>query len=156
MNADLDEAVAYLGSSSEKININGQAELFEEFHTENHWAWRLKMAEHIAENIDAKHFGINAMYVFGSAKNANAGPASDIDLLVHFNGSAKQKQELISWFNGWSLCLSEINFLKTGYKTDGLLDVHFITDEDIKNKSSFAVKINAVTDAARVLKMKNN
>ena len=44
-----------------------------------------------------------------------------------------------------------MNFLRTGYETDGLLDVHIITDEDIKNRTSYAVKIGAVTDAARPL-----
>ena len=51
--------------------------------------------------------------------------------------------------------MSHFNYLKTGYKTDGLLDVHIITDEDIKNKTSYAVKINAVTDPAKKLKLKN-
>lgn len=48
-----------------------------------------------------------------------------------------------------------MNYLRTGYKTDGLLDVHIITDEDIEKKNSYAVKIGAITDAARKLKMKN-
>jgi len=156
MNADLDEAIAYLGSPSDKYEIKGREESFIETQTENHWMWRLRMAKHIAEYIDPKHFGIEAMYIFGSTKNAIAGPASDIDLLVHFNGNDEQKKDVKSWFDGWSLCLSEINYLKTGYQTDGLLDVHFITDEDIKNKNSYAIKIKAVTDAARPLKMKKN
>jgi hypothetical protein len=33
------------------------------------------------------------------------------------------------------------------------LDVHIVTDEDIKNRDSFAIKIGAVTDAARPLPM---
>jgi hypothetical protein len=32
-----------------------------------------------------------------------------------------------------------------------LIDVHIVTDEDIKNRTSYAVKIGAVTDAARPL-----
>ena len=52
---------------------------------------------------------------------------------------------------GWSLALSEINYLRTGYATRGLLDVHIITDEDIARKTSYAVKIGALTDAARPL-----
>ncbi|HUT77380.1 MAG TPA: hypothetical protein VM285_06825 [Polyangia bacterium] len=44
-----------------------------------------------------------------------------------------------------------MNFLCTGYRTDGLLDVHVITDEDFERRSTFAVKISAVTDAARPL-----
>ncbi len=43
----------------------------------------------------------------------------------------------------------------TGYKTNGLLDVHIITNEDIKNKTSYAVKIDAITDTARSLTIGN-
>ena len=42
-----------------------------------------------------------------------------------------------------------MNYLRTGYKSEGLLDVHFVTDEDIEQKTSYASKIGAVTDAAR-------
>ena len=58
------------------------------------------------------------------------------------------------WLEGWSRCLSEINFLRTGYRTEGLLDVQFITDADIAARSSYAVKIDAITDPARKLPMK--
>jgi pyruvate,water dikinase len=44
-----------------------------------------------------------------------------------------------------------MNYLRTGYRTDGLLDVHLVTDEDIAKSTSYAVKIDAVTDAARPL-----
>ena len=55
------------------------------------------------------------------------------------------------WLDGWSRSLAEINYLRTGYRTDGLLDVHLVTDEDIARKTSYAAKIGAVTDAARPL-----
>ena len=58
------------------------------------------------------------------------------------------------WLEGWSRCLSEINFLRTGYRSEGLLDVQFITDADIAARSSYAVKIDAITDPARKLPMK--
>ena len=59
--------------------------------------------------------------------------------------------QLSSWLEGWSLCLDEMNFVRTGYRTGGLLDIHFVTDEDIAHKTSFAAKIGAATDAARPL-----
>ena len=121
---------------------------------ENHWAWRLEMAEHIASRLDPWRFGVQAMYVIGSAKNATAGPQSDIDLLVHFRGTKKQRQDLMTWMEGWSLALDEMNFLKTGLRSGGILDVHLVTDEDIANRTSYAIKINAVTDAARPLLLK--
>jgi len=87
----------------------------------------------------------------GSTKNATAGPSSDIDVLIHFIGNKTQRKELEIWLEGWSRSLSQMNFLRTGQKTDGLLDYHIITDEDIKNKTSYAIKIGAITDAARPL-----
>jgi hypothetical protein len=112
------------------------------------------MAERIAAQLDGERFGVKALYVFGSTKNATAGPGSDIDLLLHFCGNEEQKQALVLWLEGWSLCLAEINFSRTGYPSDGLLDYHLLTDEDIEKKTSYAVKIGAVTDAARRLNLK--
>ena len=57
------------------------------------------------------------------------------------------------WLDGWSQALAEINKQKTGYDTEGILDVHLVTDEDIRNKTSYAVKIGAISDAARPLKV---
>ena len=113
------------------------------------------MAETIASQLSASRFGVKAFYLFGSTKNASAGPSSDIDILLHFIGTDEQKNDLLHWMDGWSLSLSENNFLKTGYPTEGILDVHLVSDEDIKNRTSFAVKIDAATDAAHRLKMKN-
>jgi len=48
--------------------------------------------------------------------------------------------------------LAEENSQRTGYQTDGLIDLHLITDQDISDKTSFAVMIGAVTDAARLLR----
>jgi pyruvate,water dikinase len=112
------------------------------------------MGQQIAAELDAQKFGVKAFYLIGSTKNATAGPASDIDLLIHLQSTEKQREELSLWLDGWSRCLSEINFLRTGYRTQGLLDVQFITDEDIAARSSYAVKVDAVTDPARKLPMK--
>ena len=101
-------------------------------------------------------FGVKAFYLIGSTKNATAGPASDIDILLHFQGSEEQRKDLTLWLEGWSRCLGEINFLRTGYRTDGLLDVHLVTDKDITARSSFAVKIDAITDPARRLPMRDS
>jgi len=75
---------------------------------------------------------------------------------LHVKGNEEQSKELILWLEGWSCCLAEVNFLRTGYRSDGLLDVHLVSDKDIKERSSFAVKIDAVTDPARKLPMKDS
>ena len=52
------------------------------------------MVERIAAQIDPDVFGVKVFYVFGSTKNANAGPESDIDILVHVDGTEEQYQRL--------------------------------------------------------------
>ena len=44
------------------------------------------------------------------------------------------------WLEGWSLCLSEMNYLRTGYKTEGLLDVKIVTDADFANALELRVE----------------
>ncbi len=154
MNADLDEAVGYFAPAT--LTKGSAPERRADAHalTEDHWRWRLRMAEHIATLVDPARFGIKGMYVFGSTKNATAGPGSDIDLIVHVNGDEEARRQLEVWLEGWSLCLSEMNYLRTGYKTDGLLDVKIVTDADFANHSSFASKIGAITDPARALTLR--
>jgi predicted nucleotidyltransferase len=115
---------------------------------ETHWQWRMKMARQIAAALDPEKFGVAAFYVFGSAKNATAAEASDIDILIHFRGSEFQERELRLWLADWSRQLAELNFQRTGHATDGLLDVHLVTDADIEKRTSYAVKIGATSDAA--------
>lgn len=112
------------------------------------------MAEALAARLEPKRFGVHALYLIGSAKSATAGPGSDIDLLVHHTGTARQRDELLLWLDGWSHCLDELHYLRNGRRTGGLLDIHFVTDEDIEKRTSFAVKIGAVSDGARKLQMK--
>lgn len=121
-----------------------------------HWLWRQEMVQKIAEKLDMKKMGVKALYLIGSVKNACCGPASDIDLLAHFDGDHRQRELLTYWMEGWSHALSEMNFKRTGYKTDGLIDLHIITDEDIQKKDSFASMIGAVTDRAKLIKKRSD
>jgi hypothetical protein len=156
MNADLDQAVGYLSLPQRQIGALEPGAEVTDHGSDEHWRWRFRMAQKIASDIDPQKFAVKAFYLIGSTKNATAGPASDIDLLLHFQGSEEQESDLLLLLEGWSRCLSEINFLRTGYRTEGLLDVHIVTDKDITERSSFAVKIDAVTDPARKLSMKGS
>lgn len=154
MNAELDQAVGFLSPPQKESEQLGAGAASSGRMSEEHWRWRYRMAQRIAAELDPRQFGLRAFYVIGSTKNATAGPGSDIDLLLHFSGSDGQRQELMLWLDGWSRCLAEMNFLRTGYRSEGLLDVHVITDQDIAERSSYAIKIGAVTDPARELPMK--
>jgi predicted nucleotidyltransferase len=151
MNAEKEQAVGIVVKRGSSIETDMDSIPPHPGKTEDHWTWRLRMTQTIASKLDPMLFGVKAFYVFGSTKNATAGPGSDIDILIHFQGTDDQQKALSLWLEGWSLSLAETNYLRTGYRSDGLLDIHIITDEDIENKSSFAVKIGAITDPAREL-----
>jgi hypothetical protein len=151
MNADLEEAMAFLAPPGSASPSPAPREPRPERPTDDHWRWRLRMAERMAADVDPVRFGVKGLYVFGSTKNGTAGPGSDIDLIVHFCGSPEMRQALEAWLEGWSLCLAEINYLRTGYRSEGLLDLHMVTDEDIARRDGYATKIGAATDAARPL-----
>lgn len=120
--------------------------------SDEHWKWRYRIAEVLALKMDMKRFGVKAVYLIGSSKNTDAGPASDIDLMIHFVGNESQRCQLKAWIEGWSLSLGYFNFLKTGHKVDELIDMHIITNEDIAKKSSFATLINDANNRARLLR----
>ena len=141
MNADLSAAMSVLDKETYHVTAEPDETEADTVSEEHYWRWRLQMAEQIAREIDAERFGVVSLHVFGSTKNATAGPASDIDLLLHFRGTPEQLDLALSWLDGWSLCLGEMNYLQTGYKTGGLLDVHIVTDEDIAKNTSWAAKI---------------
>jgi hypothetical protein len=160
MNAELGEAVGYLAEPDATVAAEPASRFprprpsepaAAEPHQDEHWQWRLWMAEKLASQLDPERFGVEGLWVFGSTKNATAGPRSDIDLLIHFTGTEEQKLGLLTWLQGWSLALAEFNYVRTGYRSSGLLDAHLISDEDIRNRTSYAVKIGAVTDPARQL-----
>lgn len=161
MNADLEKAIAYLGPYSQQahtpahqpsFNANIAPRYTPKPSSDTFWKWRYYMAERLAEHLDFERYGVKGVYLIGSTNHGTAGPGSDIDLLIHVQGSEQQRLELEQWLKGWSQSLAEANYLKTGYRSEGLLDVHYITDQDIKEKTSFAIKIGAITDPAYPLK----
>ena len=161
MNADLEKAVAYLDQpqkpdKNRSIGFADENEMRNDPKDSDGWKWRYYMAEKISALVDLKAFSVKGIYLFGSTSSCTARLNSDIDLLVHFDGTDQQKQELNTWLKGWSMALSEMNYLKTGYQTDGLLDVHYVTDRDIESKDSYASKINSIYDPAVALKLRED
>jgi predicted nucleotidyltransferase len=161
MNAELEEVLGYFAPHSRQnsppldgaIQSRAAQRGNEVRFDDKFWRWRSYMAERIAARLDSSRFGVKGVYLFGSTNSGTAGPGSDIDLLIHFDGTNQQRKDLLQWLEGWSVSLAEINYLKTGYSSEGLLDVHVVTDEDIAKKTSYAIKIGAVTDPAHSLKL---
>jgi len=154
MNADLDEAVAFLAMPGETEEISMPSP----FHAEplaraadDNSHWRYRMAQKLASELDADRFGVKGIYVIGSTRNGTAGSGADIDLVIHVDGAPAMRRDLELWLEGWSLALAEMNYLRTGVRLKRLLDVRFLTGEDIEKQTTFASKIGAVIDPARSL-----
>jgi hypothetical protein len=151
----LKKTISLLQEENGKPPVKIKGESLLDYESDEHTKWRYQAAVKIAHEMDLDRFGVQAIYVIGSAKNGKAGPASDIDLLIHFTGNELQCQALEAWLQGWGMGLSELNFLKSGYRVEGsLVDYHIITDEDIKNRTSYAIMIGSTENSARLLKSK--
>lgn len=158
LNADQEEGVGILTPPDTKRETSVEYDEsieFIEYSQADQWRWRMAIAERIAHDLDAIKYGVLGLYVFGSTKNGTATARSDINLICHIEAHDRRKELLKHWFEGWSQCLGEINYLRTGARMErGMLDVHYITDEDIKIKTSYAAKINAPTNPAKPLPLK--
>lgn len=95
--------------------------------TRNHWAWRQRFAEALADCLDAERFGVSRIFLGGSTARGEAGPGSDIDLYIDCYGSEEQRSHLILWIEGWSLCLGQVALQQTGQPfPGGILNVQWL------------------------------
>jgi hypothetical protein len=153
----LRSTIDYVKSSKEHTPTHVDDDMILNPDSDHHWKWRYEMVEKIAAHLDLDRFGLKGLYLIGSTKNAIAGPGSDIDLIAHSTGDPELTEKLRLWLEGWGYCLGAVNCMKTGYQCDtSMIDLHVITDEDIRKKTSYARMINAVTDGARPIKVKND
>ncbi len=130
MDGELNEALAYLKPP-------------------DHWVWRMEQVKKLAKEMDADLYGVEAVYICGSTKEATAGPRSDIDLIIHFDGNEEQEEKLLNWLKKKNRDLMHENKERTGYHVENILDVHLVTDEDLNKRTSWACHINSPYNSAR-------
>ncbi|MCX6834789.1 MAG: nucleotidyltransferase domain-containing protein, partial [candidate division Zixibacteria bacterium] len=141
MNAEQEAAMGLLEGPASKARSR-TADISETVQGDQHWRWRMQMVERLTRELDAEQLGVVHLYLFGSTRNATAGPASDIDLLIHFRGNQDQLSQLKYWLAGCSQSLSEENYIRTGLPSENLLDVEIITDADISSKTGWAARLH--------------
>jgi predicted nucleotidyltransferase len=154
MNADEEMAMGLLTDPSTHSTYSHEQIYKTALEHDEPLQWRKRMAESIALKLDGKRFGVKGIYLFGTVFNETAGPNSDIDLLVHFAGNESQLEELKLWFEGWNLCLSQINYNRSGYSLDEFLDITYIRDEDFSDQKYYVDIMNPNHNASKKLKMK--
>ena len=156
MNADIDKAVGMLSPRTSSVFSDEEIQEYMGERKDTHWRWRTEMAKRMAEQMDSQRFGVKSLYLVGSTQNTTAQAGSDIDLLVNFSGDPDQQRDLNNWLEGWSLSLDEMNFLRTGYKAGGLLDVHYVNDEDLTDLKVLAEKLHLPIDGIKQLPLSKN
>ena len=118
---------------------------------QNGWQWRYNMAQKLANAIKRPYFGIHCIYLIGSTNTMSATEGSDIDILIHITKDKPHFSELAEWFIKWNQILSTINIINTGLDATYLLDIHYITDEDIINKTSYVSLITSIENPITTL-----
>jgi hypothetical protein len=152
MNADEDRALAMLADPKSPIAYDGDDfEAIGSDEVKEPLQWRLRMIEALAESLEPERFGVKGVYLFGTVFNETAGPNSDIDLLVRFDGTNRQRDELEIWIEGWNLCLSQINYNKSGYKINKIIDAYIMTDDMINEQPYYKDMIDSSKKTARKL-----
>lgn len=139
MNADQEIAMAILENqntfqeySADELVVDNDQKVNEPLH------WRKRMAEAMAGHLDAKRFGVKALYLYGTVFNETADSNSDVDILVHFDGTEDQRRDLEIWLEGWNAVLSQLNYNRSGFLIEKFLDVSYITDHDLKEQKYYA------------------
>jgi len=90
--------------------------------------------------MDPGHFGVRGVYLYGSTEVGDASAGSDIDLIIVFAGTSRQKRDLCLWLDAWSVCLAQLGLELYGFPGEGLLDVRFVDADraDVEIKSFVA------------------
>jgi len=156
MNADLDQAVGMLSPYASSMFNDSEIQEYMAEPKEKHSHWRTEMAKKMAAQLDSQKFGVKALYLVGSTQNTTAQAGSDIDVLINFSGNSDQQRDLNNWLEGWSLSLDEVNFMRTGYKAGGLLDVHYVSDDDLTDIKVLAEKLHLPIDGLKQLPLSKN
>jgi hypothetical protein len=157
LNGDDDEALAFFVDETNAASYKTSSLTTDHIHNsyDEPLQWRKRMAESVGLKLDPERFGVKAVYLFGTVFHDTAGPNSDIDFLVHFEGNESQFHDLKLWFEGWNLCLSQINYYRSGYSVEKVLDITYISESDFEDQKYYVDLMNPSNHSSKKLRLKN-
>jgi hypothetical protein len=151
MNADRELAVGFFASPESAVRTACGGGPPGPREDEDGARWRQRMAERVAYHCGGQRWGVRGVYHLDESEGGEIDPSAPIRLVLHFLGGGRQRKEIETWLQGWSLSLAEMNYFRTGFHSEGLLDVHFLTDEKVRGEKDVAARLKIASDAVREL-----
>lgn len=148
MNSDEEKAIAFFAEGDVKKRKDHDIPDVNIAESQN---WRFRMAEAFTKSINLSKYNISGIYLAGSVFNSAAMPDSDIDIFIHSNCSQNLREEFLIWAEGWNSALSSINFNRTGYKVEKILDVTIVNDIEMESNQFFKDIMNPVLKKSKKL-----
>jgi len=111
-----------------------------------HGYFRFYLMLHVLECLASKIRGLRAIYMFGSTMDGSPDITSDINLLLYVS---KKDPKIKKTMEGLNTMLTDNYRELLNLKTKDcfrLLDLHYVTDKDIKSHSSAAAMLGSIHD----------
>ncbi len=158
MNSEQSQAVAFFtGDREVEKQDDAQGSILPDWNHENeqkHSQLRRYIARKIADTMNMEAFGVKGVYMIDDKGDGKNHMGNDIILLIHVESDCNAVP-LRNWLDGWNRALTTIKQLETGQSVDYIINVHLVTDKDIDNGDSYALKIHSLTDQAIPLRIRS-
>jgi len=142
MNAQLNRAICFLAKPRMATEPLAAPCRDGEQRPDTNWCWRLPIIQQLAAKLDPHRFGVAGFYVVGGDQLGKQAETGKIEVLIHFRGTDEQRELLQLWLEGWSRCLDEMNYQCGGRRCGGMLNVGYISDSNIMNRTGPACSFN--------------
>ena len=131
-NADLDKVLHYIQSPSKEVLSPDDLEAILAPRSNKHWEWRHDVINDIEVNIKGlkDEFGIKKLYYLSPKNERETRADTLINFIAIAENDEKKRCTLQAWFDGWSKCLSLVNFQKTQFRTEDLIKIHVFEEEN--------------------------
>ncbi len=133
MNAEIDEAMAILAPSSMRNGFTKFKSGSSKNIDEN--AWRMRVAEKVAESIDKDRYDIKAIYLTGDTLKGTSNRESKIELIFVVGKMSKITNEIKVWLNGFGANVADNYYERTGNRIENLIESKIIMETDFSAKA---------------------
>ncbi len=104
---------------------------------------RAAIADHLYHALVPDHSDLRSIHLFGSSTDATCGISSDVDLLVHIARPDSSVVRTLQRINR-EMSREYVQVTNHGHSRFMLLDIHVVTDDEVKQRSGFAAILTSI------------